>query len=108
MHFLVLKNAAKHKGLLQAPLEDAIAALAKKKILSTTEAKALGDAHSDAQAVQAFLRLTAELPFDPKKASQGLKTALTRAIGKDDFKALAARLEKSFKAGYAAYLKILS
>lgn len=110
VHFPVLSNAARHKGLLLPALDDAVTALLKKKLIAGTDADALIAAHHDAQAVQAFLRLCAELPFDPKKAPEGLKTALARSMGmkKPDFKALSARLEKHFKACYAAYTKILA
>ncbi len=41
--------------------------------------------HHDAQSAQAFPRLAAELPFDPAKASDGLKDALSRSMGVKGF-----------------------
>ena len=109
-HFLALKNAAKHKGLFHASVGETIKALLKNKRLTAKDTKALLQAQEDAQAVQAFLRLCAELPFDAKKASRGLKDALARSVtgkGKAPFPAFSSAVAKHCAAGHAAYKKIL-
>lgn len=109
VHFLILKNAAKFKGLIHPALADAIAALKKKKLLTDAQAKALENAHRDAQAVQAFLRLCAELPFEAEDEPEGLKSALAVSMGmkKNEFAKLSGRLDRHCAASYAAYKKIL-
>ena len=105
VHFLILKNAAAHKGLFQTALGDALDSLLAQKLIAKKDAAPLHRALSQAQDVQAFLRLAAGLPFDPAKAAPGLRDALVASVSpkKKPFKAFAAGLEKDFRAGYAVY-----
>lgn len=115
VHYLVLSHAATHKDLLQAPLDAAIAALKKAKLLKAADAKTLLDAHHAAQALQGFLRLSAELPFKPDKAGDGLKTALMRRVAagakksrkSPDFQSFAKETGETFSKSYALYKSIL-
>jgi len=109
-HFLALSHAATEDGLLRASLEDAIAALGAHRLLTPKDMKTLLVAYHNAQGVQGFLRLSAELPFKPENAAEGLKAALTRSISphkKITFKALAEKLDKDAMAAHAVYEKIL-
>ncbi|MDF3024202.1 MAG: bifunctional glutamine synthetase adenylyltransferase/deadenyltransferase [Alphaproteobacteria bacterium] len=109
VQFLILQNAHKYKGLFVPSLDDAISVLKKKKLLTAADAEKLSAAHHDAQAAQSFLRLCAELPFDPVKDPPGLKNALAEGVGgrKMTFKTLAARLEKNCKNAFQVYKKLL-
>jgi glutamine synthetase adenylyltransferase len=109
VHFLVLNNAVKHSGLLHPALDAALKALQKKKLIAKKDAAPLLRALSHAQDIQGFLRLAAELPYDPAKASPGLNDALATGCApkKMSFKAFAAMLEKDFKAAFAVYKKVL-
>ncbi|MDE1152375.1 MAG: bifunctional [glutamine synthetase] adenylyltransferase/[glutamine synthetase]-adenylyl-L-tyrosine phosphorylase [Micavibrio sp.] len=109
-HFLVLSHAAEQDGLLHPSLEDAIAALGAHRLLTPKDMKALLLAYHNAQAVQGFLRLSAELPFKPAVAAEGLKAALIRSASphkKMTFKALAEKIAKDADAAHAVYDKIL-
>src|ERR1700722_4621217 len=108
-HYLVLQHLQDAEGLLEPALEPALENLLRKKRLTPALARPLQRAYAGAQDVQGFLRLAAELPFDPAKASQGLKDALARSCGyagKAGFKKLSAELDKDCKASYAAYKNI--
>ncbi|MDI1227462.1 MAG: bifunctional [glutamine synthetase] adenylyltransferase/[glutamine synthetase]-adenylyl-L-tyrosine phosphorylase [bacterium] len=109
VQFLILKNAHKNKGLFVPALEDAIKILKTKKILSAADAGKLSEAHRDAQAAQSFLRLCAELPFDPVNDPPGLKKALAESVGGKTmaFKTLAARIDKYCKNAFQVYKKTL-
>jgi glutamate-ammonia-ligase adenylyltransferase len=109
VQFLILKNAHKYKGLFAPSLDDAISVLKKKKLLTATDAEKLSAANNDAQAAQSFLRLCAELPFDPVKDPPGLKKALAESVGgkKMTFKTLAARVDKNCKNAFQVYKKLL-
>lgn len=108
VQFLILKHAHKYKGLFAPALDDAIKILKNKKVLTAKDAEILSSAHQDAQAAQSFLRLCAELPFDPVKDPPGLKKALAESVGgkKMTFKALAARVDKNCKNAYKTYRKL--
>lgn len=80
LHFLVLKNAQKHKNLFHPSLKDTIAALKQAKCLSAKDAKILTAAGDMAVAVQGFLRLTSENPFQPEKAPEGFKKQLVDSL----------------------------
>ena len=110
VHYLILKNAAPAK-LLQPALEDAIAALKTQKLLTAADAKILSTAHHAAQGIQGFLRLSAELPFNPQKAGEGLKAALVKSLypkKKMTFKAFAAQVDKDCTAAAKICAKIMS
>jgi glutamate-ammonia-ligase adenylyltransferase len=76
LHYLILCNGHKHTGLHHACFADAIAALKTHKLLSIKDATSLQKTADLAIAAQAFLRLTAELPFSADKATTGLKQQL--------------------------------
>jgi glutamate-ammonia-ligase adenylyltransferase len=108
-HYLILRQAHDVEGIFEPALEPALETLQRKKLLAPALARPLLRAYARAHDVQGFLRLAAELPFDPAKASQGLKDALARSCGyagKTGFKKLTAELDKDCKASYAAYKKI--
>ncbi|MCC7038168.1 MAG: bifunctional [glutamine synthetase] adenylyltransferase/[glutamine synthetase]-adenylyl-L-tyrosine phosphorylase [Alphaproteobacteria bacterium] len=109
VQFLILQNAHKNKGLFAPALDDAIKILKTKKLLAAQDAEKLSAAHHDAQAIQSFLRLCAELPFDPEKDPPGLKKALAESVGgkKMTFKTLAARVDKNCKNAFSVYKKLL-
>ncbi|TAL35994.1 MAG: bifunctional [glutamine synthetase] adenylyltransferase/[glutamine synthetase]-adenylyl-L-tyrosine phosphorylase [Alphaproteobacteria bacterium] len=109
-HFLVLQNAAKHDSLFHPSLEETLQRLQAKKLVSKRDAAPLLRALQHAQDVQSYLRLAAELPFDPSRASPGLGNALAASVTgkkKAAFKPFAATLQKGFAASYAAYKRIM-
>ncbi len=107
-HFLVLKNAAKHKGLFHPSLDETLSRLLAKKLITKADAEPLRRALGHAQDVQSFLRLAAEMPYDPAKSPPGLAEALalSAAPKKMKFKPFAQLLEKDFRASFAVYKKI--
>ncbi len=109
VQFLILKNAHKNKGLFVPSLEDAISVLKNKKLVTAKDAGILTAAHHDAQAAQSFLRLCAELPFDPVNDPPGLKKALAESVGGKQmtFKTLAARVDQNCKNAFQVYKKLL-
>jgi [glutamine synthetase] adenylyltransferase / [glutamine synthetase]-adenylyl-L-tyrosine phosphorylase len=110
VHFLVLQHAEKHSGLLHPSLEETLKRLQAQKLLSKRDAAPLLRALQHAQDVQSYLRLAAELPFDPEKAPPGLGNALAASVTgkkKAAFKPFAAAMKKDFAASYAAYKRIL-
>ncbi|MEZ0225859.1 MAG: bifunctional [glutamine synthetase] adenylyltransferase/[glutamine synthetase]-adenylyl-L-tyrosine phosphorylase [Alphaproteobacteria bacterium] len=110
VHFIVLRNAAHHGGLFHPSLDETLKTLQAKKLISKRDAAPLLTAFQDAQDVQNFLRLAAELPFDPAKSAPGLKDTLAVSVTgkkKAGFKPFAAALQKHFSASYAAYKRIL-
>ncbi len=111
-HFLALQHAAKNKGLLQASPDDMLEKLKDKKLISAKDAATLASAYRAAYDAQAFLRLTAELPFDPKKSAPGMLHALAKHMLPKDkkvtFKKAAAELDAKCKAAFAVYRKIFS
>jgi len=76
LHYLILRHGHSHIGLHHACFADAIAALKTAKLLGAKEAASLQKTADMAVAAQAFLRLTAELPFSAQKATDGLKQQL--------------------------------
>lgn len=109
-HYVALQNAAKHKGLLLQAPEAMIAVLKKNKLLPAKDADTLAAAYREAYTAQSFLRLTAELPFDPKKSAPGLLDALARSMFPKDkkitFKKAASEIDARCKAAFATYKKI--
>lgn len=76
LQYLQLAHAEKHPAVASLRMEDALAALQKARKIKTGDAQLLLDAQRKTLAVQAFLRLSAALPFDPATASAGLLTRL--------------------------------
>ena len=76
LHYLILRNGHDHTGLHHACFADAICALKAEKLLGAKDAASLQKTADIAIAAQAFLRLTAELPFSADKATAGLKQQL--------------------------------
>ncbi|MFH1159190.1 MAG: bifunctional [glutamine synthetase] adenylyltransferase/[glutamine synthetase]-adenylyl-L-tyrosine phosphorylase [Pseudomonadota bacterium] len=109
-HYLTLRNASRYKSLPHADVVVCLENLMKKKVLSKTAGQTLIDNYTLAHGVQSFLRLAAELPFDPRKASAGLKTALAASImkcGKDkSFKHLEAQMNGLMKESFRIYGKV--
>jgi len=83
-HYLTLLHAHRHKSLPHADVAVCLANLVKKKVLAKKTGQALIRNYTLAQGVQNFLRLAAELPFDPEKASAALKSALARSVLKGE------------------------
>lgn len=116
VQYLTLKNAATHKLSLHADTADAINTLAKEKLLTNKDAKALAAAYRRAQAIQAFLRLAAQHPFDPKTAPPALLNALAKCVTpamhgqrkkkQISFSAFSKETQTCFRESRTAYLKI--
>lgn len=79
-HALLLQHAHKHPDILAAPIEEALSRLRAKKLMTAGDYRHLAQALAVAEEMQRYLRLTAELPFDPAKASRGFKAALVRHV----------------------------
>lgn len=112
LHYLVLKNAHKHKHLFDPSLAATIQNLQSAKLLTAKDAKALCAAADMAVAVQGFLRLTSEHPFKPEKAPAGFKKQLVDCLfpkaQKRGFAAAEKDMNTIFKAADAVCRKILA
>ncbi len=105
-HFLMLEKSVFHPDL-KTGLELLIA----KNLLSKKDFDILTKTLHLAEAVQGFLRLAAETPFAPAKASAGLKAALLHHVSpekKMTFASLEQRLKKDFAQSYAVFKKVMS
>jgi glutamate-ammonia-ligase adenylyltransferase len=63
--------------------------------MSPKKGARLAEAHALAMALQQVERVALDRPFDPDKAGRGLKAAMARAGGAEDFAALEARLSRA-------------
>lgn len=112
LHYLVLKNAHKHQNLFDPSLGVTIQKLQSAKLLAAKDAKALQAAADMAVAVQGFLRLTSEHPFQPEKAPAGFKKQLIHCLFPDaqqrGFTAATKEMNMIFKAADAVCRKILN
>ena len=112
LHYLVLKNTPKHKNLLHPSLTATIQKLQTAKLLTAKDAKTLTAAADMAVAVQGFLRLTSEHPFQPAKAPAGFKKQLVNCLfpdaGKQGFAAATKEMNMIFKAADTVCHKVLA
>jgi glutamate-ammonia-ligase adenylyltransferase len=92
-HYLTLQHAHRYKSLPHADVVVCLENLLKKKVLAKNTAQTLIANYALAQGVQSFLRLTAELPFNPGKASHALKSALAQSVLKGEKNRSFKRLE---------------
>ncbi|MBI3440629.1 MAG: bifunctional [glutamine synthetase] adenylyltransferase/[glutamine synthetase]-adenylyl-L-tyrosine phosphorylase [Proteobacteria bacterium] len=83
-HYLILLHAHRYKSLPHPDVVTCLDNLVKKKVLAKNVGHQLMKNYLLAQGVQSFLRMTAELPFNPRQASSGLKTALARSVLKGE------------------------
>ena len=86
--YLQLRHAHDHPGVLAANTTDALARLAEAELLDRGIADELIAAMRLWRNVQAVLRLTLESGFDEAAAPDGLRAALARSAGADDFDSL--------------------
>jgi len=112
LHYLVLKNATTHKNLFHPSLAATIQNLKAAKLLTVKDAKALTAAADMAVAVQGFLRLTSEHPFNPAQAPAGFKKQLIDSLfptrKKQGFAAATQEMNRIFKEADAVCRKILA
>lgn len=110
LQYLQLLHAHQTPAVLSPYTPAALAALQKAKKISADDAKALAQIHRATLSAQAFLRLSAALPFDPARATRGMQARLADILtgcfapaGKGKTKATA----QTFKQSSAAFLKCL-
>ncbi len=101
--YLELRHAAEHPDVLSANTADAFTRLRDAGLLDPAVADRLADAARLWQRIQAMLRLSVADRFTPETATEGLRAALARAAGADDFDTLLARMETVAAAVTAAY-----
>jgi glutamate-ammonia-ligase adenylyltransferase len=74
--------------------------------IGTGDYKKLRAAYDSMTAVQSFLRLAAEMPYDPKKAATGVNMAVAKIMKKKKIGDAAKQLDKLSADAYAIYKKI--
>jgi glutamate-ammonia-ligase adenylyltransferase len=81
-----------HQGLACRAAGEALPALAANGWIGEAEAAALAEALALMQRLQQIERVALETPIDPETAGEGLRRAMARACGAEDFAALESRL----------------
>ena len=107
LQYLQLRHAADAPDVLSPQTPDALAALRRAKKISAADAQDLAQIFSATLSAQAFLRLSAALPFDPARATRGMQVRLADilAAGTAQKKKPAAA---DFKKSSSAFLKKLA
>jgi glutamate-ammonia-ligase adenylyltransferase len=85
----------------------AAAALAERGWLSPGQAAAMVEAHELGLALQQIERVALDRPFAPETAGPGLRAAMARAAGEEDFAATEVRLRQAQAAAAAAVTAVL-
>ncbi len=91
IEFLAQTGVLYH-GLACRAAGEALPALTANGWIGEEEAAALAEAHALMQRLQQIERVALETPIDPKTAGEGLRRAMARACGAEDFAALEGRL----------------
>lgn len=91
IEFLAQTGVLYH-GLANRAAGEALTALADCDWISAGEAAALNEALALMQRLQQIERVALEAPIDPETAGEGLRRAMARACGAEDFAALQAQL----------------
>ena len=95
--YLALKHGAVHPHLAHPCVQETLKRLRSEKLLSAKDYKTLTSTLAFLAKIQSFLRLTAELPFNPKTAAMGIKTALLCHIFPRNKKAVFSKLAAEIK-----------
>jgi glutamate-ammonia-ligase adenylyltransferase len=86
--YLQLRHARDHETVLEPNTSETLVRLSEAGVLDSETANMLSHGGKLWRTIQGMLRFTVEGPFDEEAASDGLKVALVRAAGMEDFAAL--------------------
>ncbi len=98
LHYLQLRHASEHPGILQPNSATAIEQLVAANLLEPEAAATLRDAHGLFRRVQGLIRLTVGSGLDEAALPEGISRALARAGGAVDFPALRQQIGTSAEA----------
>ena len=105
--YLQLALARQHPDLLDVSTRKVLDSAGRKGLITPEQAEILIDAHRLYTNATQFMRLSVSGPFDPAKATAGVKRRIAAAINFPDFEALAAALGEARKRVRAAFETIL-
>jgi [glutamine synthetase] adenylyltransferase / [glutamine synthetase]-adenylyl-L-tyrosine phosphorylase len=105
--YLQLALAHKHPGLLDVSTRKVVEEAGRAGLMTPEQAEILIDAHRLYTDATQFMRLSVSGPFDPAKATAGVKRRIAAAVGFPDFEALASALGEARKQVRAAFETIL-
>ncbi len=106
--YLQLVHAYSHPGILDVHNRTAFGKLAAAGILAPAAVAALIDASMLISNLSAVMRVAVTGDFDAEAAPLGVRRALSRAAGSDDFEALEIRLQETQQTVRALYRKLLA
>ncbi len=106
--YLQLRHAAEHPEVLSPSTSEAFGRLAKAGLMTPESAGFLAEATRLWRRVQGYLRLTVGDRFDEAAAPPGLKAALARAGGAEDFEALKERLMETAQGVSHCYSELIA
>lgn len=106
--YLQLRHAEAYPEVLNRSTAAAFAALAEAGLLDSESADFLAEATRLWRRVQGFLRLTVGDSFDEAKALPGLKAALARAAGAEDFETLKGKLAETAQGVSQCYSELVA
>lgn len=105
--YLQLRHAHDHPSVLAANTTVALARLVEARVLDSDIADELIDAMRLWRNVQAVLRLTLESRFDEDTAPDGLRAALARGAGADNFDSLRAEMLDTARRAHEHFIALI-
>jgi glutamate-ammonia-ligase adenylyltransferase len=105
--YLQLAFAHKHPAILDVSTRKVVEEAGRAGLISSEQAEVLVDAHRLYTDATQFMRLSISGPFDPAKATAGVKRRIAAAIGFPDFEAFTAALGETRKRVRAAFQAIV-
>ena len=105
--YVQLAFAHDHPAILDVSTRKVVNEARRAGLITPEQAEILVDAHRLYTDATQFMRLSTSGPFDPAKATAGVKRRIAAAVGFPDFEAFAAALDEARKRVRAAYEAIL-
>src|SRR3984885_13323196 len=106
--YLELAFAHDHPGILDVSTRKVVEEAGRAGLITAEQAETLVDAHRLYTDATQFMRLSTSGPFDPSKATAGVKRRIAAAIGFPGFEAFAAALGEARKRVRAAFEAIVA
>ena len=106
--YLQLAFAHKHPAILDVSTRKVVEEAGRAGLITSEQAEVLVDAHRLYTDATQFMRLSISGPFDPAKATAGVKRRIAAAIGFPDFEAFAAALGETRRRVRAAFKAIVA
>src|SRR5690606_28454277 len=106
--YLQLRHAAEHPEVLSRSTAEAFGRLAEAGLMTAGQATFLAEATRLWRRLQGFLRLTTGDRFDEDAVQPGLKAALARATGMEDFETLKTKLTETSEGVMRCYEEVIA